>query len=286
MNFLRTLNQTIKDQHPDVQMIAEESSSFGGVSRPVDQGGLHFDMKWNMGWMHDTLRYISRDPLYRGYHDHEVAFCLYYAFSENFMLSFSHDEVVYGKGSMLTKMPGNDYEKFANMRAVMGYMYGHPGKKLLFMGAEFGQWAEWGHESQLQWELLQYAPHQKLQAWIKDLNDFYKTEAALYDYDFEPSGFEWRDMGESHRAIFSFVRKGSRPEDAVLAVCNFGNIARTDYWVGGLSNGTWKEVLNSDDVKYGGSSAGAKESTAYDGIVTLTIPPLSSVFLKHIPTEV
>ncbi|MBN1869587.1 MAG: 1,4-alpha-glucan branching protein GlgB [Candidatus Omnitrophica bacterium] len=283
IHFLRSLNQTVKSRHPDVQMIAEESSAWQNVSRPVEQGGLHFDMKWNMGWMHDTLRYICRDPLYRGHHDHEVAFCLYYAFSENFMLSLSHDEVVYGKGSLICKMPGYDSEKFSNLRALLGYMYGHPGKKLLFMGGEFGQWKEWGHESQLQWELLQYDPHRQLQEWVKDLNHLYRTEPALHERDFQSQGFEWRDIGQSHMAIFSFLRKGFDPKETVLVICNFGNITRTNYPVWSMDNGTWQEILNSDDARYGGKGIreNEKNRTVTDGSLTLTIPALSTVFLKR-----
>lgn len=301
--FIRRLNETVKNFHPDVLMIAEESTSWQGVSKPVSAGGLHFDMKWNMGWMHDTLRYLYREPLYRGYHDQEVAFCLYYAFSENFMLSLSHDEVVHEKSSLAGKMPGDDREKFANLRVLFGYMYGHPGKKLLFMGGEFGQWGEWGHDDQLQWDLLTYAPHQQIRAWVKDLNALYKNEPALHQRDFEFQGFEWLDMGYDHRAVFSFLRKGYKPEDGILVVCNFGNITRTDYTVGSPVGGMWQEILNSDDIKYGGKGvttggrqdawprAWPAEGRGYsapasfivkDYNLRLTLPPLSVIFLKHV----
>ena len=301
--FIRRLNETVKNHYPDVQMVAEESTSWTDVSKPTSQGGLHFDMKWNMGWMHDTLRYFYREPLYRGYHDQEVAFCLYYAFSENYMLSLSHDEVVHEKSSLISKMPGTDWEKFANLRALIGYMYGHPGKKLLFMGGEFGQWEEWGHESQLQWNLLEYVPHQQVQAWVKALNRLYRSEPALYEQDFCFQGFEWLDMGYDHKAVFSFLRKGYNPEDSILVVCNFGNITRTDYNVGSPMGGVWKEILNSDDLEFGGqgTTTGGKRTmqpnawlaqgkgystpTSFilrDYNLSLTLPPLSVLFLKHV----
>jgi len=304
--FIRSLNQTVKDLHPDVQMIAEESTSWPGVSKPASEDGLHFDMKWNMGWMHDTLKYMSREPLHRGRHDQEVAFCLYYAFSENYMLSLSHDETVYGKGSLIGRMPGNDEEKFSNLRALLGYMYGHPGKKLFFMGGEFGQREEWGHESQLQWDLLNHKPHQQIQAWVRDLNALYRNEPALHERDFESSGFEWLDMGHDQRAVFSFLRKGYKPQDTILAVFNFGNIIRTDYAVGSPTGGTWKEILNSDEIKYGGTgttAVGEKNAqphtwvargeryatpasyTDKDYHLTLTLPPLSAIFLKPIKVQ-
>ena len=301
--FIRRLNETIKDQYPDVQMIAEESTSWQNVSKPGSEGGLHFDMKWNMGWMHDTLKYFYREPLYRGYHDQEVAFCLYYAFSENYMLSLSHDEVVHEKSSLIGKMPGGDPEKFANLRALLGYMYGHPGKKLLFMGGEFGQREEWDHEEQLQWSLLSHASHQQIQDWVKDLNALYRNEPALYERDFQFQGFEWLDMGYDHKAVFAFLRKGYNPEDNILVVCNFGNITRQNYMVGSPMGGVWQEILNSDDVKYGGAgtTTGGKRNmelhewiaegrnystptsyTVRDYNLTLTLPPLSTIFLKHV----
>ena len=303
ITFIRRLNETIKSRYPDVQMAAEESTSWQNVSKPVSEGGLNFDMKWNMGWMHDTLHYFYRDPLYRGYHDQEVAFCLYYAFSENFMLSLSHDEVVHEKSSLIGKMPGSDKEQFANLRALLGYMYGHPGKKLLFMGGEFGQREEWSHEDQLQWELLKHASHQQVQSWTKDLNALYRTEPALYERDFEFNGFEWLDMGYDHKAVFAFLRKGFKPEDSILVICNFGNIIRQDYLVGSPTGGVWQEILNSDDVKYGGSgvtSSGKKNMEPHEWIaegrnystptsytvrdynLTLSLPPLSTIFLKHV----
>ena len=303
ITFIRCLNETIKSRYPDVQMAAEESTSWQNVSKPVSEGGLNFDMKWNMGWMHDTLHYFYRDPLYRGYHDQEVAFCLYYAFSENFMLSLSHDEVVHEKNSLIGKMPGSDKEQFANLRALLGYMYGHPGKKLLFMGGEFGQREEWSHEDQLQWELLKHASHQQVQSWTKDLNALYRTEPALYERDFEFNGFEWLDMGYDHKAVFAFLRKGFKPEDSILVICNFGNIIRQDYLVGSPTGGVWQEILNSDNVKYGGSgvtTSGKKSMEPHEWIaegrnystptsytvrdynLTLSLPPLSTIFLKHV----
>jgi len=301
--FIRRLNQTIKEHHPDVEMIAEESTSWQNVSKPVSAGGLHFDMKWNMGWMHDTLQYMEREPLYRGHHDQEVAFCLYYAFSENYMLSLSHDEVVHGKSSLLGKMPGSNLEKFANLRILLGYMYGHPGKKLLFMGSEFGQWTEWGHEEPLPWDLLKYESHQKMQQWSRDLNMLYKQEPALHERDFEFQGFEWLDMSYEQRAVFSFLRKGYRLEDNIMVICNFGNIVRKDYTIGNFSCASWRPILNSDDKKYGGKGIPITrredietlnlltEEKDYssrasfcnkDYSITLDLPPLSILFLKHV----
>jgi 1,4-alpha-glucan branching enzyme len=300
--FIRRLNQTVKTLFPDVQLIAEESTSWPDVSKPVAKGGLHFDMKWNMGWMHDTLHYLFRDPLYRGYHDQEVAFCLYYAFSENYMLSLSHDEVVHEKSSLISKMPGGDWEKFANLRALLGYMYGHPGKKLLYMGGEFGQWEEWGHERQLQWHLLEQESHRQVQQWNKDLNSLYRDEPALHQRDFTFNGFEWLDMGYDHKATFSFLRKGNNPDDTILVACNFGDITRENYLVGSPLGGAWREILNSDDVRYGGkgiTAVGKKDvetkvwmaegrnyNTPSSHILknyhlSLSLPPLSVVFLKH-----
>ncbi|MDH4231640.1 MAG: 1,4-alpha-glucan branching protein GlgB, partial [Nitrospirota bacterium] len=256
ITFLRTLNEEIYRTFPDVQTIAEESTAWPMVSRPNYTGGLGFGMKWNMGWMHDTLAYFSTDPVFRKYHHNQLTFSILYAFSENFMLSLSHDEVVYGKGSLLNKMPGDDWQKFANLRLLFGCMYAHPGKKLLFMGDEFGQRREWVHEDSLDWHLLQSPEHQGVQTWIKHLNILYKGEPALYEMDFDPAGFEWVDCSDWEASVITFLRNGKTPGDTMLVVCNFTPVARHNYRVGVPAGGYWREVLNSDAHEYGGSGHG------------------------------
>jgi 1,4-alpha-glucan branching enzyme len=258
------------------------------VSRPTYLGGLGFGMKWNMGWMHDTLDYLRRDPIYRKYHHNQLTFSMLYAFTENFILPFSHDEVVYGLKSLITKMPGDDWQKSANLRLLFGYMYAHPGKKLLFMGGEFGQWREWNHDQSLDWHLLMYPYHRGIQRWVRDLNHFYKREPALYELDFEPGGFEWIDIGDWEKSIISFLRRGKSTEDIVLAVCNFTPVPRHHYRIGVPVGGRWTEVLNSDGKEYGGSGlgnfGGAEASPipfhgrAYS--LSLTLPPLGILFFK------
>jgi 1,4-alpha-glucan branching enzyme len=258
------------------------------VTRPTYVGGLGFGLKWNMGWMHDTLDYISKDPIYRKFHHNQLTFSIWYAFYENFVLSLSHDEVVYGKGSLLGKMPGDDAQKFANMRALLGYMYGHPGKKLLFMGAEFGQWNEWYHEVSLDWHLLQYAPHQALLEWVRELNILYKNEKALYEIDFDRAGFEWIDFQDWESSVISFIRKGNTTSDIILVVCNFTPILRENYKLGVPRGGFWKEILSSDEERFGGSgvnNAGGVDARAEERLgrpytVSLKLPPLGVVFLK------
>jgi 1,4-alpha-glucan branching enzyme len=258
------------------------------VSRPAYVGGLGFGMKWNMGWMHDTLEYFSKDPLYRKYNHNVLTFSMLYAFTENFVLSLSHDEVVHGKGSLLRKMPGDDWQKFANLRLLFGYLYAHPGKKLLFMGAEFGQWSEWYHEVSLDWHLLQYPPHQGLLQWMKDLNHFYRHEPCLYECDFEPEGFRWIDCKDWESSIVSFVRPGKSTRDVVLVICNFTPVPRQNYRVGVPHGGFWREVLNSDAKHYGGSgqgNLGGIEATPvpFHGeyySLSLVLPPLGMVILK------
>jgi len=287
--FLEKFNEAVYRSHPDVQTIAEESTAWPMVSRPIYIGGLGFGMKWNMGWMHDTLDYFSKDPLYRKYHHNQLTFSIWYAFFENFILSLSHDEVVYGKGSLLRKMPGEDWQKFANLRLLLGYLYGHPGKKLMFMGAEFGQWDEWYHERSLDWHLLQYPPHQGVQRWIKDLNRLYRREPALYELDFRQEGFEWIDFRDWEGSIISFIRKGKSPEEIFLVVCNFTPVPRMNYRVGVPRGGIWKEVLNSDAKLYGGGgygNFGRVEATpvSYHGkehSLSLTLPPLGVLFFKR-----
>jgi 1,4-alpha-glucan branching enzyme len=288
ISFLKALNEEVYRQFPDVQMIAEESTSWPMVSRPAYVGGLGFGMKWNMGWMHDTLEYFSKDPIYRKYNHNVLTFSMLYAFTENFVLSLSHDEVVHGKGSLLRKMPGDDWQKFANLRLLFGYLYAHPGKKLLFMGAEFGQWSEWYHEVSLDWHLLQYPPHQGLLQWMKDLNHFYRHEPCLYECDFEPEGFRWIDCKDWESSIVSFVRPGKSTRDVVLVICNFTPVQRHNYRVGVPHGGFWREVLNSDAKHYGGSgqgNLGGIEATPvpFHGeyySLSLVLPPLGMVILK------
>jgi len=256
IEFLRTLNEEVYSAFPDVMMAAEESTAWPQVSRPVYLGGLGFGLKWNMGWMHDMLGYMSEDPIYRSYHHNQITFSLLYAFSENFVLPFSHDEVVYGKGSMLRKMPGDDWQKFANLRLLYGYMFGHPGKKLLFMGCEFGQWSEWNHDASLDWHLLDTPLHAALARWLRDLNTLYRGRRALHELDFDGGGFAWVDCSDVQRSVISFLRRGRNPADQLLFVCNFTPTVRENYRVGVPQEGFWKEELNSDAPLYGGSGQG------------------------------
>jgi 1,4-alpha-glucan branching enzyme len=290
MSFLRTLNTAAYRDHPGIQMVAEESTAWPMVSRPVELGGLGFGMKWNMGWMHDTLNYMSNDPVHRRYHQHQLTFGLHYAFSENFKLPLSHDEVVYGKGSLFNKMPGDDWQKFANLRLLLGYMWAHPGKQLLFMGGEFGQRGEWNHDRSLDWHLLDEPGHAGLRQWVADLNRFYRSEPALWQYDFDERGFEWLDASDAANSALSFVRKGD--DGQVVVVCNFTPVPRHDYRVGVHRGGVWEECLNSDAEIYGGSGAGnlgrlETEPTGAHGrnySLNLTLPPLGILLLKRQPT--
>ena len=290
IQFIKRLNEVVFESFPDVQTIAEESTAWPMVSRPVYLGGLGFGMKWNMGWMHDTLEYFSQNPIYRKYHQDKMTFSLWYAFFENFILPLSHDEVVHGKGSLIGKMPGDEWQKFANLRLLLGYLYTHPGKKLLFMGGEFGQWREWNHEESLEWHLLQTLPHQTLQRWVRELNAFYRTQPALYEDDFSPGGFEWIDFKDADSSVISYLRKGKATEDTLLVVCNFTPVPRHNYHVGVPSGGFWQERLNSDAKENGGSGQGnfgGVHSTPvpYHGkyhSLSLTLPPLSiSIFRKE-----
>ncbi|HJX12554.1 MAG TPA: 1,4-alpha-glucan branching protein GlgB [Dehalococcoidales bacterium] len=286
--FLKQLNETVYREYPDVQTVAEESTSWPMVSRPTYLGGLGFGIKWDMGWMHDTLEFMSRDPIHRKYHHNDLTFRMIYAFYENFILPLSHDEVVYGKSSLLGKMPGDDWQKFANLRLLYGYMYAQSGKKLLFMGGEFGQWREWVHEESLEWHLLQYQPHAGLQRWVADLNAFYRGRPALYQLDFEGAGFEWIDCSDVEHTIVSLIRKGRSPVDTVVMVCNFTPETHFNYDVGVPRPGLWKEVLNSDATNYGGSGQGNPHTLETSprnvhgrpAALTLTIPPLAAVFLE------
>ncbi len=289
INFLRQLNEAVYREFPDVQTIAEESTAWPMVSRPTYSGGLGFGLKWDMGWMHDTLVYITRDPVHRSFHQNDLTFRMVYAFTENFVLPLSHDEVVHGKSSLLSKMPGDDWQKFAGLRLLLGYMYAQPGKKLLFMGGEFGQRDEWSHEKSLEWHLLQYQPHQGLQQWTADLNRLYRDQPALHQIDFDPAGFEWIDNADARHSVISFMRKGQAPDDAVLVVCNFTPETCFSYDIGVPLAGTWMEILNSDAAQYGGSGKGnpgplTAANTGRHGrpySLTLTIPPLAVIFLKR-----
>jgi 1,4-alpha-glucan branching enzyme len=286
--FLRCLNDEVHRSFPDVQTIAEESTAWPMVSWPTYVGGLGFGLKWKMGWMHDTLTYFALDPLFRKYHHDRLTFSIWYAFAENFVLPLSHDEVVYGKRSLLSKLPGDDEQKFANLRALLGYMYGHPGKKLLFMGNEFGPWREWNHDESLDWHLLADARHRGLQQWVRDLNDLYRREPALHEGDCDPAGFEWVDFHDWEQSIISFLRKALTSDDVILVVCNFTPVPRFDYRVGVPRPGYWRELLNSDALIYGGAGYGNPPEVEAVPIpfhgrpysVSLTLPPLGVLFLK------
>ncbi len=288
VRFLRDLNEAVYRDHPDVQTIAEESTAWPMVSRPVYLGGLGFGLKWNMGWMHDSLKYLSEDPIYRKYHHDRLTFSIWYAFAENFVLPLSHDEVVHGKGSLIGKMPGDTWRKFANLRSLYGYMWGHPGKKLLFMGCEFGQRREWAHDDSLEWDVLQYPEHSGLRNWVGDLNRVYRTERALHEVDFDPAGFEWIDCHDAAASVIAFLRKSHQGETVVVA-CNFTPLPRENYVLGMPGGGFWRELLNSDASLYGGSGTGnyggveAAPVPAHGRMhsITITLPPLGVMFLKR-----
>ncbi|MBA3477369.1 MAG: 1,4-alpha-glucan branching protein GlgB [Lautropia sp.] len=289
VSFLRDLNASAYREHPDVQMIAEESTAWPGVSRPVYTGGLGFGMKWNMGWMHDTLAFFAEDPVNRKYHQGQLTFSLWYAFTENFMLSLSHDEVVYGKRSLLEKMPGDDWQKFANMRLLFGYMWGHPGKKLVFMGTEIGQRSEWAHDGSIDWAVLEGARHESLARWMEDLNRTYRSQPALHEIDFTGNGFEWVDASDTQQNVLSFLRKSSRPSETILVVCNLTPVPRHNYATGVPAGGRWLEILNSDATLYGGSGQGnmggmeASPVPAHGRMfsLSLTLPPLSVLYFRR-----
>ncbi|UBZ10671.1 1,4-alpha-glucan branching protein GlgB [Leeuwenhoekiella palythoae] len=288
ISFLEELNKTVYKNYPDVQTIAEESTSYTGVSKPVFLGGLGFGMKWMMGWMHDTLEYFKKEPVHRKYHQNDITFSLTYAFSENFMLPLSHDEVVYGKRSLFDRMPGPEWERFANLRLMFGYMFTHPGTKLIFQGGEFGQSAEWNFQESLDWHLLQYDFHTGIQKCVKDLNKLYKSQPALYERQFRPEGFEWIEWADGENSVLSYLRKGYDAESAVLVICNFTPVPRENYKVGvpeafTKANTKVKELFNSNEKKYGGSgdfiSKKVKvEATPWNGrehSITLDLAPLA-----------
>ncbi|HEY2988789.1 MAG TPA: 1,4-alpha-glucan branching protein GlgB [Candidatus Binatia bacterium] len=288
IELLRRFNEEVYKTYPDVQTIAEESTSWPMVSRPTYVGGLGFGMKWDMGWMHDTLEYFSRDPIHRKFHHNLLTFRMLYAFHENFVLPLSHDEVVYGKRSLLSKMPGDDWQKFANLRLLFGYMYAQPAKKLLFMGGEIGQRDEWMHDGSVEWHLLQYPPHVGLRQWMADLNRFYAAETALHELDCDPAGFEWIDCNDAEGSTVSLMRKGKSTGDIVLVACNFTPVPRLHYRVGAPRGGYWREMLNSDAVEYSGSGMGNAGGVEASGAplhgrphsLTITLPPLAAVFFK------
>jgi len=287
ISFLKELNETVYESYEGVQTIAEESTAFTGVSKPVYLGGLGFGMKWMMGWMHDTLEYFKKEPVYRKHHQNDITFSLTYAFTENFMLPFSHDEVVYGKQSLLYRMPGDEWQRFANLRLLFGYMFTHPGTKLIFMGGEFGQSSEWNFQQSLDWHLTQYEFHSGIQAVIRDLNALYKSAPALYEKQFSPEGFQWIDYGDAENSVLTYIRKGHDAINDLYIACNFTPVPRENYRMGIPKKGTIKEVFNSDDKKYGGSGMHNKAikvtKTPWHGqdtSVEITIPPLSVVIFQ------
>jgi 1,4-alpha-glucan branching enzyme len=286
ISFLRRMNEEAYARHPHAQTIAEESTAWSLVTRPTYVGGLGFGFKWDMGWMHDTLRYMSKDPIYRKYQHNDLTFRMLYAFNENFILPLSHDEVVHGKGSLIGKMPGDDWQKFANLRALYGYMYAQPGKKLLFMGGEFAQRNEWNHDVSLDWHLLQYAPHQGMRNWVRDLNRFYRSERSMYELEFTYDGFEWVDCNDAESSVISLIRKGRTTPRITLVVMNFTPVPRRRYRVGAPWGGIWREVLNSDAKEYGGSGLGNAGSAQAEPVphhgrpfsLCITLPPLAALY--------
>jgi len=286
------LNEEVYKHYPDVQTIAEESTAWPMVSRPLYVGGLGFGLKWDMGWMHDTLSYMSKDPIFRRFNHNQLTFRMLYAFSENFVLPLSHDEVVHGKGSLFGKMPGDEWLKFANMRAMFGYMFTQAAKKLMFMGGEFGQRREWNHDASLDWHLLEQEPHRRLQRWVEDLNQLYRREPALHVMDCDPKGFEWIDANASDESVVSYLRHGTSPHDTILVVGNFTPMMRTNYRVGVPAGGYWRELVNSDSLEYGGSGVGNlggvdAAPVPYHGrpfSLTLTLPPLGIMCFKRVAT--
>jgi 1,4-alpha-glucan branching enzyme len=289
ISFLRRLNEAVKERYPDVLMIAEESTAWPMVSRPPYVGGLGFDMKWDMGWMHDTLAYMGKDPVHRSYHHGKLNFRMLYAFTENFVLPLSHDEVVHGKGSLIGNMPGDDWQRFANLRLLFAYMLAQPGKKLLFMGDEFGQWREWNHDASLDWHLLDFPPHAGLQQWVADLNRMYREEPALHRWEFTSEGFRWIDCNDHVHSTLSLIRFGAARGEEIIGVFNFTPVPRYNYRVGAPAAGFWKELLNSDARLYGGSGQGSLGGVEANPIpshgfrysLNLVLPPLGAVFFKR-----
>ena len=294
VEFIKTLNRYIYSEYPDVMMIAEESTAWPGVSAPTDAGGLGFGFKWNMGWMHDTLKFMSKDPIHRRHHLDDLSFSLVYAFSENFILPLSHDEVVHGKGSIISRMSGDEWQRIANLRLLYGFMFGHPGKKLLFMGNEIGQPGEWSFEGSLDWHLLSSPSHAGLQRWVGDLNRLYRSDARLHRLDSKAEGFEWVDRSDEQSTIVSFLRRGMPDDDPLLFVCNFTPVERVGYRIGVPRDGQWRELLNSDAKHYGGRGLGnlgavRADTAALHGrehSLELTLPPLGVLVLERATSAV
>ncbi|MEJ6396491.1 1,4-alpha-glucan branching protein GlgB [Yoonia sp. 208BN28-4] len=286
--LLQNMNINTYGAVDGIMTVAEESTAFPGVSRPVDHGGLGFGFKWNMGWMNDTLSYMEADPIYRSYDHHKMTFGIDYAFSENYLLPISHDEVVHGKGSMIAKMPGNDWEKFANLRAYYGFMWSHPGKKLIFMGCEFAQWGEWNHGEQLEWHLLDDPRHAGVQKLIRDLNGVYRAEKGLHVNDCRPEGFKWLEGGDTQASVFAFARFGDDGDDPLVAVVNMTPMERSGYRVGFPAEGTWDEIINTDATEYGGGGRGNMGQITTQAVsamgeahsAELTLPPLSTIIFR------
>jgi 1,4-alpha-glucan branching enzyme len=289
VELLRRFNTEVYQEQPNVQTVAEESTAWPMVSRPTYIGGLGFGMKWDMGWMHDTLEYMAKDPVYRRFEHQRLTFRMLYAWSESYMLPLSHDEVVHGKGSLLSKMPGDDWQKFANLRLLFAWMFAQPGKKLIFMGGEFGQWREWNHDTSLDWHLLDFPEHSGVSRWVGDLNRLLRTEKAMHELDFDPAGFGWIDCTDSDNSVVSLMRRASDPDNLVIAAFNFTPVPRYNYQIGVPFPGYWQELLNSDSPDYGGSGQGNLGGVEAAPIgrhghrhsVTLTLPPLGALFLKH-----
>ncbi|HVM97105.1 MAG TPA: 1,4-alpha-glucan branching enzyme, partial [Candidatus Acidoferrales bacterium] len=287
VDFLRQCNERVYAEQPGVMTIAEESTSWAMVSRPTYLGGLGFGFKWDMGWMNDMLRYMSKQPIHRKYHHNDLTFRMLYAYSENFVLPLSHDEVVHGKGSLLGKMPGDEWQKFANLRMLLGYMYTQPGKKLLFMGGDIGQWREWDHDGSIDWHLLQHGSHRGIQNLVRDLNRLYRSEPALHQLDCESGGFEWIDCHDSDGSTLAYLRRNDAG-DAVVVACNFTPVPRHGYKIGAPTGSYWRELLNSDSSSYGGSNLGngggvlAEEAPMHGRpyCLTITLPPLAIVLFK------
>jgi 1,4-alpha-glucan branching enzyme len=288
ISFLKEFNQTVYESFEGVQTIAEESTAFPMVTKPVAIGGLGFGMKWMMGWMHDTLEYFAKDPVYRKHHQNDITFSLAYAFSENFMLPLSHDEVVYGKNSLLGRMSGDEWQRFANLRLLYGYMFTHPGTKLLFMGGEFGQYNEWNFQQSLDWNLLEFEPHKKMQTYFKDLNHFYQNTPALYEKGFSGEGFEWISYDDHQNSVISYIRKGHDTENDTIVICNFTPIPKEKYRIGVLNKGKLVEIFNSDDINYGGSGSTNSKGIAIKKqswnnkpySAEIKVPPLGIVIFK------
>jgi len=290
IDFLKEMNMEVYKSFPDVQTIAEESTAFTGVSKPVFLGGLGFGMKWMMGWMHDTLDYFSKDPIYRQYHQNDITFSLAYAFTENFMLPLSHDEVVYGKNSILGRMPGDEWQRFANLRLLYGYMFTHPGTNLLFMGGEFGQYNEWDFQGSLDWNLLDFMPHQQFQGYFKALNAFYKSNPALFEKQFSHEGFEWISYDDHQNCVISYIRKGNNPEEDLVVSCNLTPTIHKDYKLGLPARGKLVEIFNSDHTDFGGSGVVNDKEIKITKIpwngkkcsAEVTLPPLAVTIFKFV----